>query len=86
MSAPSTGTGADSARIEPDVARVLARRLQTAFVLHDTGVAMKRAQLRRDSPAATEQEIGERLAAWLSARPGAPYGDAEGTPKPADAS
>jgi len=56
---------------------VLARRLRTALALCESGVAMKRAQLRRQDLAASE-EIGRRLTIWLRTRPGAPFGDAEG--------
>lgn len=61
-----------------DVTAVHSRRLHTALSLYDSGVAMKRAQLRRQDRAATEKEIGRRLADWLRARPGAPFGDSEG--------
>lgn len=67
-------------RPEPEALRA-SKRLRTAFALHDSGVAMKRAQLRREDPAADELTITRRLAAWLHARPGAPFGDAEGVPK-----
>jgi len=52
--------------------------LKTALRLYDTGVAMKRAQLRRADPAADEAEINRRLVAWLRTRPGAEHGDALG--------
>jgi Rv0078B-related antitoxin len=48
--------------------------------MFEPGVAMKRAQLRREDPAADEQEITRRINLWLRTRPGAEYGDAEGTP------
>ena len=60
-------------------------RLRTAFALHDSGVAMKRAQLRRLYPLASKREISKRLAVWLHSRPGAPLGDAEGAARPLDA-
>ena len=53
-------------------------RLQTALRLHETGVAMKRAQLRREDPAAPEAELNRRLLIWLRTRPGAEHGDADG--------
>ena len=62
---------------EAEALRV-SRRLRTALALHDSGVAMKRAQLRREDPAASEREIARRLSVWLLTRPGAPLGDAEG--------
>lgn len=57
---------------------VLSRRLLTALALFESGVAMKRAQLRRQDPTASEEEIRRCLTDWLRSRPGAPYGDAEG--------
>jgi hypothetical protein len=62
----------------PDELRALSERLRTALALHNDGVAMKRAQLRRQDRAASEEEITMRLAAWLRTRPGAALGDAEG--------
>lgn len=53
-------------------------RLRRAFELHDTGVQLMRQNLRRRFADASETEIDEKLAAWLRARPGAEYGDAEG--------
>ena len=57
---------------------VLSRRLRTALALYESGLAIKRAQLRREDGAASEEEIGPRLAAWLQTRPGAPFCDSEG--------
>lgn len=70
---------------EPEALRAR-ERLRTAFALHDSGVAMKRAQLRRQDPVASEREIAKRLAAWLHSRPGAPLGDAEGVARSVAAS
>jgi hypothetical protein len=61
-----------------EVLAVLSRRLRTALALYESGVATKRAQLRRMDRSATEEDIGRRLADWLRTRPGAPFGDAEG--------
>ncbi|UQA56200.1 hypothetical protein [Polyangium aurulentum] len=58
----------------------LADKLRLAFELHDAGVALMRQNLRRRLPAASEEEIDARLAAWLKERPGAELGDAEGRP------
>jgi len=66
-----------------DALGAASRRLRTALALHDDGVAMKRAQLRRENIAATEEEVSRRLADWLRTRPGAALGDAEGLGKPA---
>lgn len=54
----------------------LVRRLRQVFDLFEAGLSMKRAQLRRDRPEATEQEIETALRAWLAARDGAEHGDA----------
>lgn len=53
-------------------------KLRTALRLYETGVAMKRAQLRRADPAADEAELDRRMVAWLRTRPGAEHGDAAG--------
>ena len=58
-----------------------AARLKTALRLYETGVAMKRAQLRRADPAIGKEELERRLRAWLLTRPGAEHGDAEGLPR-----
>ncbi|MCB1036568.1 MAG: hypothetical protein KDD47_22275 [Acidobacteria bacterium] len=55
-------------------------RLYTAFELFEAGVRMMRQNLRRRYPVAGDEEVEERLNAWLSDRPGARYGDAEGVP------
>jgi hypothetical protein len=39
---------------------------------------MVRARLRREHPEWTDQELDERVLAWLHERPGAEHGDAEG--------
>lgn len=39
-----------------------------------------RQNLRRRYPDASEVEIDAKLEEWLSERPGAEFGDAEGTP------
>ena len=41
---------------------------------------MRRAQLRREHPDATDDEIDALLIAWLETRPGAEHGDACGRP------
>lgn len=69
-----------AAKLNPDrdTQRVVSRRLLTALALYESGIAMKRAQLRRQDRTASEEEIARRLAAWLRTRPGALFGDAEG--------
>jgi len=58
----------------------VAEAFQATLDLHETGVALMRQNLRRADPAADEQTIDGRLQAWLMERPGARFGDAEGTP------
>jgi hypothetical protein len=65
---------------EPDAGT----KFRTAIALADAGVAMKRAQLERDDPAASKAEILARLNIWLSIRPGAESGDGAGRPRPID--
>jgi hypothetical protein len=57
----------------------MARRSRQTFDLFEAGVSMKRAQLRRTHPSATEAEIEDLLRAWLRTLPGAEHGDAPGT-------
>ena len=57
-------------------------RLETALDLAEAGIAMRRAQLEREHPDASVEEIDARLLAWLRERPGAPGGDAEGRAAP----
>lgn len=68
--------------MEPSKARAAAERMRQAFDLHDAGVSMMRAKLRRDHPDADEAEISRRLRDWLHTRPGAEFGDAVGIPRP----
>lgn len=42
---------------------------RTALELHDTGVRLMRENLKRAHPAASEEEIAQRLRAWLGANP-----------------
>lgn len=46
-----------------------ARRLRTALDLADSGIALRRARLRRKYPEESEGEIGRRLRKWLRDRP-----------------
>jgi hypothetical protein len=59
-----------------------ADRLEVALDLHDAGVEMMRATLRRRMLGASEQEIDDALGAWLAKRPGAEDGDGEGIAGP----
>jgi hypothetical protein len=55
-------------------------RLRLAFDLHEAGVSMMRARLRREHPDASPEAIERLLGEWLRTRPGAPHGDAAGRP------
>ena len=46
-----------------------ASRLRTALDLADSGIALRRAQLRRKYPEESEEQIGRRLRKWLHDRP-----------------
>ncbi len=54
------------------------KRFLTALDLFDSGVQMRRAQLARQFPEATEEELRWRLREWLHTRPGAEHGDCQG--------
>jgi hypothetical protein len=58
----------------------VAARLRTAFDLFETGVEMRRQQLRRAHPGLADSEIEALVGAWLRERPGAEFGDAVGRP------
>lgn len=56
------------------------RRMQIAFDLFDTAVKMKRQNILRQDPDATEEDIREGIRKWLHHRPGAEHGDGVGRP------
>ncbi|HEX2254037.1 MAG TPA: hypothetical protein VHQ65_12275 [Thermoanaerobaculia bacterium] len=56
------------------------RRMEIAFDLFDLSVQMKRENLRRQHPDASDEEIEQGVRAWLRHRPGAEHGDGEGVP------
>jgi hypothetical protein len=60
----------------------VAARLRTALDLCALGEAMRRTQLRREHPDATDDAIEAMVIAWLQTRPGAEHGDAWGRPVP----
>jgi hypothetical protein len=66
--------------VADDSPDVLAARLRTALDLSAMGTSIRRAQLRREHPEATDDEIEALLVAWLETRPGAEHGDAWGRP------
>lgn len=59
-------------------AETAADRLERALEMWDDGVCLMRESLRRRHPAASEAELDAKLDAWLTTRPGAEHGDAEG--------
>ena len=59
---------------------VMATRLRTVLDLCELGESMRCAQLRREHPDATDDEIEALLVARLETRPGAEYGDRWGRP------
>jgi hypothetical protein len=54
--------------------------MQIAFDLFETAVKMKRQNILRHNPDATEEEIAEGIREWLHRRPGAEHGDGVGRP------
>jgi hypothetical protein len=56
------------------------RRMEIAFDLYEVAEQMKRQNLRRRNPDATDEEIEQGVREWLLRRPGAEHGDAEGRP------
>lgn len=61
-----------------DELEAAAARLRQAVEMHDLGVEMMRARLRREDPSLSEERLSARIAAWLQTRPGAEHGDADG--------
>lgn len=57
-----------------------ATRLRIACQLADTARELKRAQIRARRPDASDHEIDAELADWLATRPGAEFGDGDGSP------
>lgn len=56
-------------------------RMRIAFDLYQTAEEMKRQNLRRRDPAATDEEIEKGIQRWLADRPGAEHGDGFGLPR-----
>ena len=63
---------------DPAAADGMASRLRMALDLCEMGESMRRMQLRREHPSATDEDIEALLVAWLETRPGAEDGDAWG--------
>ncbi len=51
-----------------------------AFELFEAGCQMRAQRHRREHPEATDSEVEAVVNAWISERPGAEFGDAEGIP------
>jgi hypothetical protein len=66
--------------VTDDSPDAVAARLRTALDLCELGESMRRAQLHREHPDATDEEIETLLVAWLQTRPGAEHGDGWGRP------
>jgi Rv0078B-related antitoxin len=56
----------------------LMARVRMAFDLYEAAEAMMRQNLRRRFPGESEEQIEQRVLAWLRDRPGAEHGDAGG--------
>jgi hypothetical protein len=76
------GGPAPPERPASDELAAAAARLRLALELFEAGEAIKRAQLARERPGASDAEIEALVVAWLRERPGAEHGDAEGRPVP----
>jgi len=59
-----------------------AEKFRVALDLFDTGVELKRQNLRRQYPEETGDQIEARVLVWLRTRPGAEHGDGVGRPCP----
>lgn len=57
------------------------QRLRLALELFESGRELMRAKIKREQPGLSELELEQRLAAWVSARPGAEQGDSSGRPR-----
>ena len=57
-----------------------AERLKVAFDLFEFGRAVRRQRIVRENPGLSPAEVDEMLVAWLSVRPRAQSGDAQGRP------
>ena len=65
---------------EPEL--TAAQRFRLALDLSATTARLKRQQLIRNHPATSAEAIERMLEAWLTTRPGAALGDADGRPGP----
>lgn len=65
---------------EPNPAATPAERFRLALELFEVGEAMMRQKIARQSPELSSEQVEDRLLLWLSVRPGAEGGDAQGLP------
>lgn len=72
-------------RVSNSDLQATAKRLRQTLDLFEAGLSMKQAQLRREHPDATEDEIEALLQVWLGERTGAEHGDAPGRVRQPDA-
>jgi Rv0078B-related antitoxin len=56
------------------------QKAQTILALFQAGILLKRQNLKRAYPQASEDEIDRHLKTWLETRPGAEQGDGTGNP------
>ncbi len=62
------------------IEETMARRLELAFELFESGVQMMRSTLKRQYPELSDEEIEKKIFEWLRERPGAIHGDTVGRP------
>jgi hypothetical protein len=67
-------------RYDAEVSDLPAHSLNDAFELFDLAVRMCAQRFRREHPDADDVEVEASVQRWLLDRPGAPHGDAVGTP------
>lgn len=81
---PDGGAPGDDRRLHTEALpdEILRERLLAAFDMFELGVEMKAANLRRQFPEASPEEIERLINAWLLERPGAELGDGPGVPVP----
>lgn len=54
--------------------------LALALELTELGAQLQAQRYRREHPGASDADVAQFVRAWMLDRPGAPYGDADGTP------
>jgi hypothetical protein len=69
-------------RVTDEEARAMAARFRTTLELCALGEAIQLANLRREHPNASGDDIEAMFVEWLGTRPGAEHGDSWGRPIP----